>query len=508
MDTPGKVIILGSGPGDPGLITVSGREALIQADVIIYDYLANPKLLACAPAHCEKIYAGKKGAQHTMEQDQINDLICRKAQKGKTVVRLKGGDPYIFGRGSEEAEYLHHKGIPFSVIPGIPAALGAAACAGIPLTDRRYCSSVTFVTGHEDPRKETSSINWHSLASSGSTLVFYMGVKNLPLIAQKLIEHGMESQTPASVIRWATLPLQKTVSGTLATIAEKVAAAQIVPPALTIIGKVNELHSSLGWFENLPLFGKRIIITRSRAQASDLAEQLIQLGAEVIEMPVIEIMPAGSGKEIDKAIQSVQRYDWLIFTSVNGVSLFMDRIFELGFDSRLLAPVKVAVIGSATALRLKEYGIQPDFSPSKFTSQVLFDELRSREDLAGKQFLLARADIAGKELPDNLKRCGAVVDDIVVYKTVPGTTDNETIRKMLEEKSVDGITFTSSSTVKYFADALGKECIKTCSGSITAFSIGPETSKAIKSTGIELSAEASVHTIPGLVESIRDYFKK
>ncbi|MBD3347119.1 MAG: uroporphyrinogen-III C-methyltransferase [Chitinivibrionales bacterium] len=508
MNDTGNVTLCGSGPGDPGLITVAARDAIAGAEVIVYDYLVNSKLLEYAPPSCEKIYVGKKGGRHTMEQEQINELLCTKAREGNRVVRLKGGDPYIFGRGSEEALYLKEKGVSFAVIPGIPAALGAAAYAGIPLTDRRYNSSVTFVTGHEDPAKKESTINWRALARSQSTLVFYMGVKNLPSIARRLIEQGMDGATPVSVVRWATTPLQQTVTGTLETIARKAAKAGIKPPALTVVGKVNQLHKSIAWFENLPLFGKKIAVTRSRTQASALSGKLAELGADTIEMPVIEISPQESTKEIDRAIRSLSSYAWVVFTSVNGVSLFMDRVYALGFDARIFAPVKIAVIGSATASRLKEYGIRPNFEPSKFTSAVLFEELRARETIDDKKFLLARADIAGKELPENLKQYGARVDDIIVYKTVPGTTDTTQIETLIEEGSLDGVTFTSSSTVKYFIDALGKAFIDRIKDSIAAFSIGPETTKALKTAGIRPATQASVHTIPGLVESIRNYYDR
>jgi uroporphyrinogen III methyltransferase / synthase len=505
---PGKVILVGAGPGDPGLITLRGVEALRFAETVVYDYLANEKLLSHAPAQAEKIYVGKQGALHAMEQQDINELIYQHAAHGKRVVRLKGGDPYIFGRGSEEASYCSQRGIDIEVVPGIPAAIGAAAYAGIPLTDRRFGSVLAFVTGHEDPHKSGSSIEWEHLARGVQTIVFYMGVNNLADLMKKLIEHGRAPDTPISVIQWATLPQQRIVEGTLSTIAELVKRENITPPALSIVGMTNSLKGTLNWFDKKPLTGKRIIVTRSREQASPLIEALQLQRARTLELPVIMFASPDSWDPVDEAIARMHEYDWVIFTSVNGVDFFFGRLHKIGRDARRFSSVKVAAIGPSTAQKLAAQGIIADFQPREFTSDALFKEFELMQDCRGLKILLLRADIADKDLRERFLSHDAHVDDIVVYKTVPAPVNADQLRLFISQDGYFGVTFASSSTVRNFVDAAHNIHVKDFEKRMHAFSIGPKTSEAMRLYGIEPAVEASEHTIPGLVKAITEYYSR
>ena len=413
---PGKVYLIGAGPGDPGLITVKGQTCIRTADVVIYDYLAAPALLAHASPETEMIYVGKKGGDHTLPQGGINQLIIEKSRQGLTVARLKGGDPYIFGRGGEEAEELVAAGIPFEVVPGVTSAIAGAAYAGIPLTHRDYTSTLAFVTGHEDPTKASSSIDWKALATGIGTLVFFMGIKNLPLIAEQLQGNGMGPETPVALVRWGTTTRQKTVTGTLATIVAIARQAGMKAPALIVVGKVVRLRDRLQWFETRPLFGRTIVVTRARAQASDLVERLTELGANCLEYPTIEVVPAEDVAPLDAAIQNLPTYDWLIFTSVNGVKYFFERLFALGKDVRALHHVRTAVIGPATAERLREQGLRSDIVPASYRAESVIEAF-AEEDVAGQRILIPRAAEARPILPEELRRMSAEVDEITVYHT-------------------------------------------------------------------------------------------
>jgi len=497
----GKVILVGAGPGDPELITLRGKRAIESADVIVYDHLASRALLDHAP-DAEKICVGKRAAQHTMKQDEINLLLAEKAEQGLTVVRLKGGDPYVFGRGSEEAEFLAGRGVPVEVVPGIPAAVGAAASAGVPLTDRRHSSSVAFVTGHEDPGKCGSSVDWAHLARGAGTVVIYMGVRNLAEIAGKLIEHGRAADTPVSVIERATTPKQRTVRGTLADIGERAKAENIQPPAVAIIGEVNRLGGALDWFERRPLFGRTVVVTRARAQAGELAAGLRELGAGAIEVPAIAIRPLESWDELDAAVRNIAERDWIVFTSVNGVEFFMRRLSQAGGDARSFAGVRIAAIGPATAEALAAHGLRADVQPSSYVAEALAEAMKARGDLTGKRILLARSDIARDALPKALRAVGAVVDDVAAYRTVPAEGDTAEIKKLIEQGDIDAITFTSSSAAEFFADRVGRDFISENAVRITAVSIGPVTSAALRAQGVEPAAEAAEHTIPGLIAAL------
>jgi len=406
----GTVYLVGAGPGDPDLITVKAVECLKQADVVIYDFLAAPKLLKYAREDAEVIYVGKKGGDHTLPQDKINELIAEKAKEGHMVVRLKGGDPFIFGRGGEEAEILAQAGIPFEIVPGVTSAIAAPAYAGIPLTHRRYNTSVAFITGHEDPTKEESTIDWSKLATGVGTLVFLMGVKNLPSITENLIAAGRDPKTPVALVRWGTTPRQVTLTGTLETIVADVKAAGLKPPSIIIVGEVIELRETLNWFEKRPLLGKTVVVTRARAQASDLVDKLSDLGAECLECPTIKVVPPDDWGHLDAAIDNLETYDWLIFTSVNGVSYFFERLYEKGLDVRAVKDVRTAAIGPATAKRLGDFGLKSDIIPKTYQAESVVEAFE-KEDMEEKRVLLPRAKEARPILPVELVKLGAVPSD-------------------------------------------------------------------------------------------------
>ncbi|MEJ2219778.1 MAG: uroporphyrinogen-III C-methyltransferase [Desulfobacterales bacterium] len=502
-----KVYLVGAGPGDPGLITVQGKACIQQADVVIYDYLASPALLKYARKSAELIYVGKKGGDHTLSQDEINALIVEKARSGGIICRLKGGDPYIFGRGGEEAEVLFNAGISFEIVPGVTSAIAAAAYAGIPLTHRKLASTLAFITGHEDPAKEESSINWSSLAAGIGTLDFFMGVKNLPKIAEKLIAHGKPLDTPVALIRWGTTPRQQTVSGTLETIVEKARAADLKAPAIIVVGDVVNLRRSLKWFENRPLLGKRIVVTRARQQASDLVRLLSDLGAECLEYPTIKIMPPEDPQPLKQTVENLGAYDWIVFTSVNGVIFFFEQLFASGKDVRALGRMQTAAIGPATAARLREFGLTSDIVPETYRAESVVDAF-GKVKMKGKKILLPRAAEARPILPKELKKMGAAVDEIPAYQTLKAVQNTDDLVQRLKDNRIDVITFTSSSTVKNFKALLPAENFLELIRDITIASIGPITTDTAKELGFDVHINAESYTIPGLVEAILQYYKK
>ncbi len=497
----GIVYLVGAGPGDPGLITVKGVDCIARADVVVYDYLASPALLAHANPDAEMLYVGKKGGNHTLPQENINALIVDKARQGKVVARLKGGDPFIFGRGGEEAEVLIAAGVPFEVVPGVTAAIGASAYAGIPLTHRDYTSDVAFVTGHEDPTKAESSIDWKALATGIGTLVFFMGVKNLPTIAGKLVANGRPSDTPVAVIRWGTTPKQKTVTGTLSTIDADVRKAGIKAPAIIIVGGVVNLRKTMGWFEKRPLLGRRIVVTRAREQASDLVHQLTELGAECIQCPTIQVGPPEDWTPVDNAIMALDRYDWIVFTSVNGVDYFFRRLFDKGLDMRPLGHLKTAVIGPATADRLKSWGLASDIIPPSYRAESVVEAF-SATAVKGAKVLLPRAREARSVLPEELTRMGATVDEVTAYETRQAQNSGTELIKRLTDGSIDVVTFTSSSTVKNFHRLLPSDRADRLMQGVTVASIGPITSQTARDLGLSVTIEAEAYTIPGLIRAI------
>ena len=502
-----NVYLVGAGPGDPGLITVKGKECIQKADVIIYDYLASPALLKYARESAELIYVGKKGGDHTLSQDQINALIVEKAKTGVTVTRLKGGDPFIFGRGGEEAEVLFKAGLSFEMVPGVTSAIAAPAYAGIPLTHRKLTSTLAFVTGHEDPQKEETRINWEALATGIGTLVFFMGVKNLPQITRQLLDHGKPPDTPVALVRWGTTPSQVAVSGTLETIVEKVQSAGLKAPALIVVGDVVNLRPTLKWFEKRPLLGKRIIVTRARQQASDLVSRLSDLGAECLEYPTIKIIPPRNPEPLQQAVKNLSTYDWIVFTSVNGVIHFFEQLFAAGKDVRALSRMQTAAIGPATTEQLLKFGLNSDIVPETYRAESVVDAFKAM-NLKGKKILLPRAREARPILPVELTKMGAEVDEIPAYETIKATEKADDLTRQLEEKRVDLITFTSSSTVKNFKALLPAHRFKKLMQGVIIASIGPITTDTAKELDFDVHISAESFTIPGLVEAILQYYQK
>jgi uroporphyrinogen III methyltransferase / synthase len=501
----GKVYLVGAGPGDPGLVTVKGMECIRNADVLINDYLAPPALLKFAPKHAEMIYVGKKVGDHTLSQNEINDLIVEKAQNGSTVVRLKGGDPFIFGRGGEEAEALVKAGIPFEIVPGVTSAVAVPAYAGIPVTHRSHTSTLAIVTGHEDPTKKKSKVDWGCLARGFGTIVFLMGVKNLERIAQHLVLHGMPPDTPVALIRWGTTAKQQTITGTLNTIAQRVAAAGLKPPAIIVVGQVVKLRETLNWFENQPLLGKTIVVTRSREQASDLVFSLSGLGAECLECPTIEVVPTDDPKPLENAIDRLSNYDWLIFTSVNGVRFFFERLFARNKDVRALHHIKTAVIGPATASRLLDFGIKCDIIPESYRAESVVKAFADI-DVKNKKILFPKAQKARSVLPMELMKMGAVVDEITAYRTQPVRDGADQLLGRLKEGSIDLITFTSSSTVQNFQTLLPAESMPALLNGVVVACIGPVTADTAKKLGFTVGIVAESFTIPGLRQAILQYY--
>jgi len=501
----GKVYLVGAGPGDPGLISAKGLECLKKAEVIIYDHLLDERLLDSAPPAAERIYVGKRAGEHTKPQDEINQLLVAKAKEGKTVVRLKGGDPFVLGRGGEEAEVLAQNGILFEVVPGITSAVAVPAYAGIPVTHRRMASSFAVITGHEDVAKEGSSINWAKLATAVDTLVFLMGVKNLPEIVAKLLEHGRPPTTPVAVVKDGTRPEQEVVTAPLQEIVDEVKRRNLTPPAVIIVGEVVRLREKLRWFDCRPLFGKRILVTRARHQASALSQLLAERGAQVVELPAIAIQPAADSGELDQAISRLKDYHWIIFTSANGVAIFWERLAALKLDSRALGSLKVGAIGPATAEALKTKGITPDYIPEIYTSEGIILGLKD-QNIAGERVLLPRAEVADKELTQGLKQLGALVDEIAIYRTVPDKEAIAQAREMLLSGEIDVITFTSSSTVSNLMAAFPGEPPRL--NRVVVACIGPKTAQTARLAGLEVAIMAKEQTIPGLVTAIEEYFRK
>ncbi len=501
------VYLVGAGPGDPGLITAKGLAVLHRAQVVVYDQLASPELLKEAPADAEIIYVGKKAGAHAVPQEGINDLLVARARAGLTVVRLKGGDPFVFGRGGEEAEELAQAGIPFEVVPGVTAAVAVPAYAGIPVTHRRYTTLVTFITGHEDPTKEASTIPWEALGRNPGTLVFLMGVKNLPEICRQLVEKGRDPQTPAAVIERGATLAQRTVTGTLTDIAQVARDAQIKPPAILVVGGVVELRETLKWWESRPLWGKTVVVTRSRQQASKLVELLAAAGARCLEIPTIEIGPPDDFAPLDNALKNLPQYHWVIFTSANGVAAFMERLFGQGKDVRALGRNQIAAIGPATAEALRQYGLTADVVPHAFKAEVLLEAL-SPHVIPGSRMLLARAQIAREVLPQGLMRLGAKVDVAPVYKARAPQTIPPEAETALQEGQVDILTFTSSATVHNFVKLLGKEHVHALAAKATVAAIGPITAATLKEYGLTPQIEPSDYTIPALAQAIIEHYSK
>lgn len=499
----GIVYLVGAGPGDAGLLTMRGAELLGRADVVVYDALVNPDLLRLAPRNAEVIYGGKRAKEHAIPQEELNALLVSKAREGKTVVRLKGGDPYVFGRGGEEAEELANAGVAFEVVPGVSSVVAGPNYAGIPLTHRDHCSSFTVITGHEDPTKEGSSLDFEALAKMPGTKVVLMGVERIGQLAESLVKHGMAATTPVGMVRWGTTGQQESIEGTLGTIARIVEKDGFKAPAVTVIGDVVKLRGKLNWAERRPLFGQRIVVTRTREQASQLSRQLLELGAEVLEVPTIRIVPPDDPQDLIDGILGLNGYDWLIFTSPNGVAAFFDYFFKTFDDLRDLGGARIAAIGPATAGKLKELHLKVDVMPEEYLAKKIVSALQGYETIENLRMCLLRAQVANPELPRMLEENGAIVDDVACYKTVPETEDRHGAAARLLEAGADWITFTSSSTVENFHARFNLPKLLQQFPKTRLASIGPETSKGLAALGLKPAVEAREHTIAGLVAALR-----
>ena len=499
----GKVYLVGAGPGDPGLITVRGLQCLEAADVVVYDRLVDRHLLKRARQETELVFVGKGPGQRIMEQTEINQLLVERAREGKMVVRLKGGDPFVFGRGGEEAQGLTQSNVPFEVVPGVTSAIAAPAYAGIPLTHRKIASSFTVVSGSEDPTKEDSSVNWDALAKSGGTLVVLMGWESLGNIVESLCKAGMAPSTPVALVRWGTEPNQHTVVGTLEDVVQRGKEAGLSPPVVAVIGQVVELRKELGWFDSKPLFGKRVLVSRSRAQASLLSDMLTQEGAEPLEVPTIEISPLEDTSRLDEAIQRLDTYDWVIFTSVNGVEALFNRLAALGLDTRVFGNIKVGTIGPATAQTLTRQGIRADFIPDQYVSEAVVQGMEGL-GLDGVRVLLPHADIGREELAEGLTRLGARVDQVVAYHTLVPWESKDRALDLLSDGKIDVATFTSSSAVKNLVSLLDGN--KALLEGVVVGCIGPITAATARELGLRVDFVADRYTVDGLVEALKKYF--
>ncbi|MGI6648520.1 MAG: uroporphyrinogen-III C-methyltransferase [Bacillota bacterium] len=509
----GVVFLIGAGPGDPKLITLRGLECLQKADVLVYDRLASPHLLSWVHPEAERIYVGKGPDRHTLRQEEINQLLVKKAREGKVVARLKGGDPFVFGRGGEEAEALVEAGIRFEIVPGVTSAVAVPAYAGIPVTHRDFTSTLAIVTGHEDPLKESSSIAWEHLAQSAGTIVFLMGMENLPQIVQQLMKYGRKGDTPVALIRWGTRPDQLVVTGILENIVDKARKAGLTSPVVIVVGEVVTMRQKLQWIEKRPLFGRRVVVTRSRAQASVLTRRLEDLGTEVWEFPTIEIVPPADLLPLEQRLKQLSDYQWVIFTSVNGVESFFRCLWAIGGDIRELQGVQLAAIGPATGKSLEDRGLRVNYIPDEFRAEAIADGLTKRVK-PGDKILLPRAREARSVLPEMLRKLGALVDEVVAYETVAGTGNAQKLRQLLKHKQITAVTFTSSSTVRNFLSLLleteqpiesGKPLVIPELEGVVIACIGPITAQTAQNLGLKVDVVAEQYTIDGLVEALTNY---
>ena len=499
----GKVYLIGAGPGDPGLITVKGLRCLQEADVVVYDRLVDSRILDKAGKQAQRVFVGKGPGETAMEQNDINQYLVARGQEGKVVARLKGGDPFVFGRGGEEAQALSLAGVDYEVVPGVTSAIAAPAYAGIPLTHRHLASSITVVSGSEDPTKEESAIRWDAVARAGGTVVALMAWATLDKIVETLIKEGLEPSTPVALIRWGTEPYQQTVTGTLQNIVGISKEAGFSPPVVAVIGQVVDLRQTLRWFDNKPLFGKRVLVTRSRAQASVLSEILQQEGAEPVEVPTIEFSPVDDYSAVDKAITSLNSYSWVIFTSANGVEAFFDRMGALNLDSRAFGGVKVGAIGPSTAATLAQRGIVADMVPPEYVSEAIVQAMQ-KKDLKGARILLPRADIGREVLAGGLASLGAQVEQLPIYRTTVPEGSGDKARGLLGNGNIELVTFTSSSTVVNLLSLLDGD-VKLLTNVLVAC-IGPITARTAQEKGLEVDIVAQEHTIPGLVSAMKHYY--
>jgi uroporphyrinogen III methyltransferase/synthase len=501
-DEKGMVYLIGAGPGDAGLLTLRAAELLSRADVVVYDALVGAGVLSMIPRGVERIYGGKRAGEHAIPQEQLNRLLVEKAKAGKTVVRLKGGDPYVFGRGGEEAQELAEAGVCFEVIPGVSSVVAAPAYAGIPITHRDHCSMFQVITGHEDPEKAESAVDWGAVARVPGTKVVLMGVERLRGIAEGLMSGGMASDTPVALVRWGTTARQETLVATLGTVAAEVERVGFKAPAVTVIGTVVNLRAELDWWGKRPLSGRRIAVTRTREQAGRLSGRLRELGAEVLEVPTLRIEPPNPIQPLLEAVVGIGEYDWLVFTSPNGVTAFFDTFAKAFTDIRSIGNVRIAAVGPATADKVRERHLAVDVMPEKYLAAEVVGAIGKHETVENLRFLLLRAEVANPDLPAKLEELGGIVDDVACYRTVPETEEGAEAAASLMEEGVDWVTFTSSSTVENFHGRFDLPALlKKYPGMKTA-SIGPETSKALKALGVKPTLEAREHNVDGLVAAL------
>ena len=498
------VYLIGAGPGDPGLLTLKGKRCLEEADVIIYDYLVDTRILAYARPGAELLYAGKRSGHAGMSQAEINRLIVERASQGQTVARLKGGDPFLFGRGGEEAQELVNANIPFEVVPGVTSALAVPAYAGIPLTHRDHASAVAIVTGHKEVWDNAPHLNWATLAGVGGTLVFLMGTRQLHNNMQRLMDYGLSGDTPIALIRWGTRPDQEVLTGTVETIAALVDQHGFEPPAVAVVGDVVNLRQQLRWFDTKPLFGRRIVVTRPRIQASRFVESLEQQGAYVVQFPTIETVPVESYERLDAALDELSSYDWAIFTSVNGVRYFFDRLRDRQQDIRSLAGVRLAAIGPETARAVEALHLRIDAVPEEYRAEALIPVLGK---VKGQRILLPRAAEAREILPQELQAAGAQVDVIAVYNTIQPQTQTQELRELLQTAQVDLITFTSSSTVHNFMAVFPDDNIPAMLRNAAIGCIGPITADTAREYGLTVRVQPEQYTIPAFTQAIMEYFR-
>ncbi|MGF1655647.1 MAG: uroporphyrinogen-III C-methyltransferase [Verrucomicrobiales bacterium] len=494
----GIAYLVGAGPGDPGLLTLRGQECLQAATVVVYDFLANPEILGHAPTASKKIYVGKRAGQHTLSQDEINALLVKEVSVGHQVVRLKGGDPYLFGRGGEEAEALQAAGLPFEIVPGVTSAIAAPAYAGIPVTHRQSTSSLTIFTGHEEPGKAASALNYRALAQQDGTLVFLMGVSQLDAIAKRLMEEGLSAETPAAMVEWGTTPRQKCVTGSVADIASRAAEAELKAPAVGIFGEVVSLRDTLKWFDQRPLFGKRVLVTRTRKQASELSRLLRQLGAEALELPLIRIEPAQLAAPLQEALGALNTYDWVMFTSPNAVEHFFEAFYNKFSDARSFGGARIAAVGPATAKMIRHYRFSVDLMGDEAVAEGLLEALVREQDLENVTFLWPKAEETREVLQQSLEDRGAIVDAIPVYRTVAETEFAPETMGLIQEGGIDLVSFASSSAVEAYVQS----GLKLTPQPLFA-SIGPITSAAMQKHNLPIAVEAEEHTVPGLSQAIK-----
>ena len=503
MSGAGKVSLVGAGPGDPGLITAKGLALLQAADVVVHDRLIAEQLLTHVRLDALVINAGKRRGDHLMSQEEISALLVEHGAAGKRVVRLKGGDPFVFGRGGEEALALAAASVPFEVVPGVTSAIAAAAYAGIPVTQRKVAANFAVVTGSEDPSRAASGVDWDAMARV-DTLVVLMGVETLPSVVGALAAAGKSPETPVCVVEWGSTPQQRSVSADLSTVVERVADAGLRPPAVTIVGQVAAMRDELRWFDTSPLFGKRVLVTRTRQQASALSALLASRGAVPVELPVIAVEPLDSVASLDKSLADISAYQWLVFTSANGVGLFFDRLTARGLDARALGGVRLAVIGPGTARALQEHGIKADFMPESYVAEALAAGLAPML-ASGDRVLLPRAEGGRSVLIEELQKAGASVDEVLLYRAAPGEDVAERAKEVFAE-GVDAATFASSSTVRGLVDALGGD-VSVVNGCAVAC-IGPVTAETARGLGVRVDAVGEEYTIPGMVDALEGWFAR